>query len=94
MAMQLGLIGMVLLFAPLIFLFIRELRSANPSSTRIALQGVLLAGLVACITESWVYSVGNSQAFPFWCAVALLELLREQQESNVAPLRSPYAHSN
>jgi O-antigen ligase len=72
---QLGLVGAVTFFLPLIYFAYRRLRGSL-GDVRLdvahALEGTLIAGLVACFFESWIYSMGNSQAFPFWLSVMLL----------------------
>lgn len=79
-AMQLGLIGALVLFMPLFLLFFSELSAGKPAPTRLALQGVLLSGLVGCITESWITSFGNTQALPFWMCVVSLQCLRMREK--------------
>lgn len=76
LAMQLGILSPLLLFIPLLYMFLTELAARNPSGARIALHGVLLSGLLLCLTESWIYSAGNSQALPFWACIGALEYLR------------------
>jgi O-antigen ligase len=72
---QLGLVGALAFFLPLIFFAYRRIR-ASFGDARLevthALEGTLIAALVACLFESWIYSMGNSQAFPFWVCLALL----------------------
>jgi O-antigen ligase len=70
---QLGLAGALILFFPLFALLIRRLVFHRwPSVDVAAYEGVLLAALVACFFESWIYSAGNAFAFPFWIFVMLL----------------------
>jgi O-antigen ligase len=79
--LQLGLIGATLFFGPLFWLLVRELRLSRQGRlplVRYALQGVLIAGLVAGLAESWIYSVGNAFVFPFWTSVMLLVRLGSQ----------------
>lgn len=78
--MQLGIFGLLLFFGPLIYLFFSELRVSKPSGPRIALQGMLLSGFMVCITESWIYAAGNSQALPFWAGIGALEYLRYKEK--------------
>lgn len=75
LALQVGILGALIFFAPLLKLAVAELRhngaySENP--LRFALRGVLLAGLASALFESWLYSMGNAFAFPFWTCVMLL----------------------
>lgn len=80
MTAQMGLVGAVTFFLPLAFFAYRRLRSSLGSvglGLTHALEGTLIAALVACFFESWIYSMGNSQAFPFWVCLALL--LRRNQ---------------
>jgi O-antigen ligase len=79
--LQLGILGVIFFFAPLLTLLFKELFSKQNSETpllRYALQASLIAGLLCAIFESWIYSVGNSQAFPFWNIVMLLVFYRYQ----------------
>jgi O-antigen ligase len=72
---QTGVVGAVLFFGPLIYLLtLSVLRSLHDETLDLkhGLQGVLIAALVACFFESWIYSMGNSQAFPFWLSLMLL----------------------
>lgn len=84
LTMQVGLLGAALFFFPLIYLFISELKAENPSPLRIGLQGMLLSALVSCMSESWIYAVGNTQAFVFWSCMALLEFLRFTESKKAA----------
>jgi hypothetical protein len=68
-------VGAVSFFGPLIYLLtLSVLRSLHDETLDLkhGLQGVLIAALVACFFESWIYSMGNSQAFPFWLSLMLL----------------------
>jgi len=68
-----GLVGAALFFLPLITVLGRRLLQRDTEDPFYdALVGVLLAGLVEALFESWPYSVGNSQTFPFWVGVMLL----------------------
>ena len=72
---QTGLLGALSFFGPLIYLLVCSvLRSLHDEELDVkhGLQGVLIAALVACFFESWLYSMGNSQAFPFWLSLMLL----------------------
>lgn len=88
---QLGLFGAAVLFIPLFVLgakrFIRLLRR-QLTLEQAGYTGVLLAGLVACFSESWVYSVGNAFAFPFWTAVMLSIRRQTLEDRRIAPSRS------
>lgn len=83
---QLGLVGAVTFFLPLILFAYRRIR-ASLGDARLevthALEGTLIAALVACLFESWIYSMGNSQAFPFWVCLVLLLRRSQQTRSNV-----------
>lgn len=83
-ALQLGLIGLFLLFIPLFMLLFKELFSKQDASVpilRYALRSSLIAGLICCIYETYVYSAGNAQAFPFWIIVMLLVYYRYQDKN-------------
>jgi O-antigen ligase len=73
MTYQLGLVGSILLFVPLLaLLFSRAFARRTESAQLASYEAVLFGGLIASLFESWVYSVGNAFAFPFWISVMLL----------------------
>ena len=79
MMLQLGIVGFIIFFGPLFILLFKELFSKQESQTpilRCALRASLIAGLVSCFYESWIYSVGNALAFSFWIIVMLLVFYR------------------
>jgi O-antigen ligase len=71
---QMGVLGFVLLFLPLLgFILVSILKSGGQEfSLMHSVQAVILAGLVAAFFESWIYSVGNAFAFPFYCSLVVL----------------------
>jgi O-antigen ligase len=71
-AYQLGLVGAALLFLPLYGFFIRRQFAKENSIRMFGYEAMLLGGLAASFLESWIYSVGNAFAFPFWICVMLL----------------------
>jgi O-antigen ligase len=85
MTLQLGILGFILLFVPLFILLFKELFSRQTNETvpplRYALRATLIAGLICAFYESWIYSVGNAQAFPYWITVMLLVYYRYQEKS-------------
>ncbi len=88
MFLQLGVIGFLLLFLPLFVLLFKELFSKQDATVnflRHALRASVLAGLLCAIFESWVYSVGNAQSFPFWIMVMLLISYRHQDKEKFIP---------
>lgn len=90
--LQLGIIGFILFFIPLFILLFKELFSRPDSrmpSLRHALRTSFMAGLLCCLFESWVYSVGNAQAFPFWIIVMLLVFYRYQDKETDMPTAMP-----
>lgn len=75
LAYQLGIIGVLLFWGPLLAVFLWQLwRSRHDSKLSLShvYEAVLLAGLISAMFESWVYSVGNAFSFPFWICVMLL----------------------
>ncbi|HKP54375.1 MAG TPA: O-antigen ligase family protein [Chloroflexia bacterium] len=91
MAFQLGIVGLVLLIAPLIVLVATQFwRSRHDYTISLshALQAVLLAGLLTAFFESWIYSVGNAYSFPFWVCVMLLARDANREKSQQAPVTS------
>jgi O-antigen ligase len=88
MLLQLGIIGLAIFFIPLFVLLLKELfarRDAPVPFLRHALRASFMAGLLCSIFESWVYSVGNAQAFPFWIMVMLLVFYRYQDREKLLP---------
>ena len=47
---------------------------------RYALRASLIAELISCMSESWIYSVGNTQVFPFRIMVMLLMFYRHSDK--------------
>ena len=87
MLIQLGIIGLILFFLPLFILLFKELFHGQRSDVfplRLALRRSLISGLLCCLYESWVYSVGNSQTFPFWVTVMLLLFCRQQDKAKIS----------
>lgn len=74
LALQIGLLGVLLFFLPLLYLGVAGIRQGVALGDRqiAALAAVVVAALILSMTESWVYSAGNAQALPFWTAVGLL----------------------
>jgi exopolysaccharide production protein ExoQ len=87
--LQSGLFGFVIFFIPLFTLLFKELFSRQDSEgaprLKYALRASLIAGLICSIYESWIYSVGNGQAFPFWIIVMLLVFYRYGDRKKVTP---------
>ncbi|HYJ85233.1 MAG TPA: O-antigen ligase family protein [Pyrinomonadaceae bacterium] len=72
---QTGYIGATAFFLPLFVFGVWQFwksRQETQLTLTPALQGTLLCGLILCTAESWVYSMGNPFAFPFWVSVMLL----------------------
>jgi hypothetical protein len=100
-AYQLGAAGALLLFIPLILLFLtRLLMTSRPPAQIAAYEAVLLGGLLASLFESWIYSAGNAFSLPFWITVMLLvrvaEFERQERSratfaNNEGPLYRPTA---
>ncbi len=75
LALQLGLIGALLLYLPLLILFVNTVRISINFSTddfNIACLSVLLVGMISAVASSDIYSMGNSKSVPFWISVMLL----------------------
>lgn len=86
--LQLGIIGLAIFFIPLFVLLFKELFSRQDTPIpllRHALRASFIAGLLCSIFESWVYSVGNAQAFPFWIMVMLLVFYRYEDKEKILP---------
>ncbi len=75
LALQLGLLGAALFFIPLGLLVVREIgriSSSRHDVLRSALLAVVIAALTSAFMTSWLYSMGNEAALPFWICVMLL----------------------
>ncbi len=75
LSLQIGLLGAAIFFYPLILVALKGVRASMKSkedSMLSSLVGTLIAGLVICFTESWIYSAGNSQSLPFWIMFGIL----------------------
>ena len=75
MTYQLGIVGTATLFIPLFGLaFMSTIRLLRRQLTlrQSSYVAMLLTGLVAAGSESWIYSVGNAFCFPFWTVIMLL----------------------
>ncbi len=75
LASQLGIVGVVLFFIPLFFIFfwrayqLHKIPSEKSFPLLLALNASILGGLINAFFESWLYTVGSAFAFPFWCFV-------------------------
>jgi len=85
-ALQVGLLGALLLFLPLVYVAGTGAREGMASSDQrtAALVASVMAALVIAMTESWIYSAGNALALPFWTFFGLLAgmLARRQKLHN------------
>jgi len=75
LSLQIGLLGAAIFFYPLILVALKGVRASMKSKEDFMLSslvGTLIAGLVICFTESWIYSAGNSQSLPFWMLFGIL----------------------
>ena len=74
LSLQIGILGATAFFAPLLLVAIKgiqlSMRVKDPMMTMFV--GPLIAGLVISLTESWLYSAGNSQSLPFWILFGIL----------------------
>ena len=80
--LQLGLVGVVLLLAMWLVLAraMGRLLRAN-EEIGAACAGVVIAGLVLTVVQSYVYSVGNIAAISFWVAAFLLVVATRRAQS-------------
>ena len=95
MMLQLGIVGFIILYSPLFILLFKELsltfkelylrQDSKTPTLRYALQASFISGLLCCIFESWIYSVGNAQAFPFWVIIMLLVFYADQDKEKNIP---------
>lgn len=90
LTVQIGVLGATFFFVALWSLAIAHIwksRRDPDLHTRHAFLAVLLVGLTACFFESWIYSMGNALAFPFWVVVMLL--IREHALTRSASVGEP-----
>jgi O-antigen ligase len=77
LSVQIGILGAVIFFSWMLLTAIKGIRSClrtrNPLVSM--LVGTLVAGLTISLTESWLYSAGNSQSLPFWVLFGILARL-------------------
>ena len=75
LASQLGIVGVLLFYVPLFFIFFRcayqlhKMPREQSFPLLLALNASILGGLINAFFESWLYTVGSAFAFPFWCLV-------------------------
>ena len=91
-ALQLGIVGLGLFLALIVALAVRALRALGSLSgpTRglaAACLGVVAAGLVLALTQSYLTSVGNPATVPFWLSAFLLAALAAPPRSEGPPAR-------
>ena len=75
LALQVGLIGALMLYVPLGILLFREVRFLfidRNDSFRASLLAVSLTSMIGATASSDLYSMGNAKAFPFWISIMLL----------------------
>jgi O-antigen ligase len=85
LAVQVGVIGALVFYLPLVALALAEWRTPgrlDEGALRYALRGVLFTGLVVATFESWIYAMGNAHAFPFWTSVMLLTWIRTAEDGH------------
>ena len=77
LSLQIGILGSGVFFSWMFLTAIKGIRSClrirDPLLS--ALVGTLVAGLMISLTESWLYSAGNSQSLPFWVSFGILARL-------------------
>ena len=91
-ALQLGLVGLGLLLGLIAALSVRGARSLGslPERTRpvaAACLGVVAAGVVLALTQSYLTSVGNPATVPFWLSAFLLAGLAATPRHRGPPAR-------
>jgi exopolysaccharide production protein ExoQ len=75
LALQMGIVGAVMFFLPLLLVLVLALvQVIVEPGLRLhhAFTVVLFSGLALGLAESWIYSMGNAMAFPFWIVVMML----------------------
>jgi len=74
MYLQLGMVGLLALVGLLglvALVAVRGVRSVSPDAPLPALVGVLCAGAVVMVVQSFVYSPGDLSVLPFWLCVGI-----------------------
>jgi hypothetical protein len=75
LALQVGIVGAIIFYMPVLVLAWMELRNGclySEMPERFALRAILIVGLVTACFESSMYALGSSFAFSFWASVMLL----------------------
>ena len=75
LALQVGIIGALMLYVPLGILLFKEVRFLfidRNDSFRASLLAVSLTSMIGATASSDLYSMGNAKAFPFWISIMLL----------------------
>lgn len=74
LSLQIGILGAGVFFSWMFITAIKGIRSCLKIRDPLlsALVGTLVAGLIISLTESWLYSAGNSQSLPFWVSFGIL----------------------
>ena len=88
MLVQLGILGLIIFFVPLFILLFKELflrRGSEAPLLRHALLASLIAGLICCVYESFIYSVGNPNVLILWIIIMLLTFYRYQDKAKNMP---------
>lgn len=98
LSVQIGILGAAIFFLPLILVAIKGFRVSVRAKDDIMLSSLLatlVAGLVICFTESWLYSAGNAQSLPFWVLFGILVRLVMNPKSRVigAFVKRPSTHN-
>jgi hypothetical protein len=77
LSLQIGILGAGVFFSWMFLTAIKGIRSClrTRNSLMSILVGTLVAGLTISLTESWLYSAGNSQSLPFWVLFGILARL-------------------
>ena len=84
LSLQVGLIGALLFYMPLVILLFSEIRISTihqHNALRTSLLAVALTCMVAAMASSDLYSMGNAKAFPFWISIMLL--VRYRYDSSI-----------
>ncbi len=74
LSLQIGILGAGVFFSWMFITAFKGIRLCLRIRNLLvsALVGTLVAGLTICLTESWLYSAGNSQSLPFWVLFGIL----------------------
>lgn len=86
---QLGIIGALLFFVPLLGFVAKHIVRVMQSgatrvfSLRLAVVSSIMSGLIYSFFESWIYTIGNAFSFLFWVLVMILYSIDKNETADI-----------